>query len=506
MLRLIITNKGIGVNEYELNKFIGTENTQLLLTKLIYSKTRTINNKQYTKQYYMFKRHNEYLIFSRFSLSILVHYLKNRTINQDKKWTFVNKIPKGNSIDADMAPGIQLDDNQKLISQAISAQYTEKNIKIGQAGCVLVLGTGLGKTFIGCSKIADLMVKTLIIVPGEIVLKEWKQTLTNHYPNIQIGIYTGKHKCDGDVVLMISNSATSNTFKIGGVVYDSTEYFSQFGFVIYDEIHNYTSEKRQILLWRTGIRYSLGLTATPNDDIWQSGIVFERHVGPLLIAKDIYGYNPKQIIWTGNIFPVKYYGPPEYTKIIRNPGNQWTSHCKMTKQFCDDKWRTELVINIIISMYNMNRNVFVFFTIRDYAITLSSILKDRLGVTDTGNSNVSILMGGAVDGDYENAKESKIVLTTYGFGWQGLSIPRMDTIIFATPRVAKMTQIIGRILRSGGDPSIPRIVYDIVDANTNIGKSEYRERLRILTNNDLYQFSVQPSQKWKVLNGTLTMI
>ncbi len=503
MLQVVLTGSGIRINKSRLVRFIGQADFNILLSETTHSKTLIMGGKQRTRTIEMYYTSGQHIYFARFLLRKIASHIKNRKINTGDKWTFINKLSSGEQIS--ITPGITLDANQILISSAIDKIFTEKN-STGQAGCVLVLGTGLGKTFIGCSKIADLKLKTLIIVPSEVVLNEWASALSIAYPDISIGRYTGKQKQDGDVVLMIANSATSDTFKFRDILYSYAEYFAKFGFVIYDEIHNYTSDKRQTLLRRTGIRYSLGLTATPDENPWGADIVFENHCGPLLIARDIPNYNPQQIIWTGSIFPVKYYGPPEHTRVIRNTGNGWTSYCEMTKQFCADPYRTQLIVDLIQSMYKCGRNVFVFFSLREYASILSTHIVERLGCTIESSDDVSILMGNASTDDYEKSQTSKIVLTTYSFGWQGLSIPRMDTIIFATPRISKMKQIIGRILRSSGDPSIPRLVYDIVDANTKMGLSEFRERSHILMSSDLYKFEMCPTQKYTVKESRLVAI
>jgi len=85
------------------------------------------------------------------------------------------------------------------------------------------------------------------------------------------------------------------------------------------------------------------------------------------------------------------------------------------------------------------------------------------------NDRVKTLMGGSTRQDVETAeKKSSIILTTYRYGSVGMSIIKMDVIVLYTPRKAKMKQIMGRILRRGGDPKSTRYVIDIIDANTSL--------------------------------------
>ena len=59
----------------------------------------------------------------------------------------------------------------------------------------------------------------------------------------------------------------------------------------------------------------------------------------------------------------------------------------------------------------------------------------------------------------KHAKDnSRIILITYGYGSEALSIPKMDAIILASPRKAKIRQTLGRILRMGGNYESERMV------------------------------------------------
>jgi hypothetical protein len=67
-----------------------------------------------------------------------------------------------------------------------------------------------------------------------------------------------------------------------GRTFHHAEYFSRFGFVIYDDIHNYMTPSRRNILWRTGIKYSLGLLASENSNRWNMGFIFEKYAGPMI--------------------------------------------------------------------------------------------------------------------------------------------------------------------------------------------------------------------------------
>jgi len=136
------------------------------------------------------------------------------------------------------------------------------------SGAVLVLDTGRGKTYTAGAMIRTLGVKTLVIAHNGGGLEEWEKMLAC-YPNLKVGYYSSKKKVDGDVVIMVINSAMRDDFKFKKAVekISKNNYFKQFGMVIFDEIPCYLSEKRRKLFWGTNFKYVLGLTATPDENL-----------------------------------------------------------------------------------------------------------------------------------------------------------------------------------------------------------------------------------------------
>lgn len=494
MLTGICTQRGIVFKTDELIKFIKASGLRDFKARLTLSKTQRMGNRYTHREETLYREiindSENLFIISRFSLDVARVVFKKH--NPSKKWKLINKLPDGEDIPVErLLPGPTLDPNQQIISDYLDKTvYTESRIKTTRSSAVLVMGTGLGKTYLGVSKIKDFAKKTLIIVPSKVVMGEWQEALNRCYPHLIVGNYL--KKTDGDVVLMVINTACSDTItlkeqttgpgKKRSVVRKIPyfDYFKRFGFVIYDEIHNYTSNSRQKALWHTSMTYSLGLTATPDEDSWGMDIIFQKHVGPLINAPDIPNFNPEQVKWVGSYHTINYEGPEEYTKILVNPGTGYVSHSDMVYQFASDPYRTIIILEHLKKMYDNNRNVFIFFKVRSIADVLQDLIMKYVvpsGSSKTLSKFSTILMGGASDEDRDTAyNKSSFVLTTYGYGWQGVSIPKMDTLLFYTPRVAKMKQIIGRILRKSGDTTKKREIWDIVDVKTKLGKNEYSQR------------------------------
>lgn len=517
--------KGLVFNWEEFQSHVGYESVKKFLVTAKFAKTKKLGQKYQRKEssFYKIVRVTgvgtsgviTLIIFARFMLDDVIDLIQTARAyrNLPPHWTAKNHIPIGEDINSDtLEPGPTLNSNQQIACDYLmdNIYHMQERIKKNATSCTLVMAPGAGKSYMAAAMIGALGKKTLVIAPSEAVLDETRKAVKASYPTLSVGEYTSKRKVDGDVVLMIINSALSSEFDFSkDPNYDSVsitdrnripfyEYFARFGFVIFDEIHNYTSDVRQEIFWRTNFTYCLGLTATPDESPWDMDIVFQKHLGPLVKDIDIPNYNMKMIDWKAKIIPINYHGPPEYTKVIRNPTTGWVSYMDMVNQFNDDPYRNRAIIDKIISAWQAGRNIFVFVVSRDAVTKLSKLFKERM--IELGLSSLhekehgdAILMGGISKEDMANARLATVIFTTYAFSWQGISIPKMDTIMFANPRIAKMRQILGRAFRNGGDVSICREIYDFIDVETEMGVKEAKERKKFYLTSGAYQFEfVEP--------------
>lgn len=414
-----------------------------------------------------------------------------------EKLDIKNSLNKHDNLPDDKfeGPGIEPRSNQPIILKHLMKNvYTKENIKNGTAGCVLVMDTGQGKTFVGGKIIENLKRKTLIVVPRmESVGTEWFQMFATYYPNLTIGRYDSKKKIDGDVVLSVINSLyDKKEFKIGKKTVNADKFLSRFGLVIFDEVHRYGAQEFQKVFWKVNSCCMLGLTATPDER--QDGFdnIYPMFIGPIIDASTLKGYKGEQAKWEGEIRAVQYHGPPKYTKHKTNKVGTMSTMA-MCKQITSDPYRTKLVIKLIMDMYKKGKYIYVFSELRDYIELLVSVLREKevdvfndADYQDIVNgkvkkSKIHSLMGGATMAELiEARKNARIVITTYSYGIEGVSIVRMNCLILATPRRNKMKQATGRILRMGGNSEEKRIIYDIIDSETGL-KSQFSTRKKVYT-------------------------
>lgn len=421
---------------------------------------------------------------------------------------------------------------QSVLDYLCANRFAPESITAGRASANLKMPAGSGKTRLGLGLAKAMGFKTLVVVPTEYLMLQWKEEYEDMFGEGYVaGLYSGKYKTDGHVVIGIINS----------LLRAPREYFDSFGLVIFDESHDYCSETFSEIFWRAQRACNLSLTATPDERKDGFDKALKMHFGPIIDVKTLPNYKDDSVAFTGSVEVVKYVGPNEYTKIILNEKMGLISVPHMVAQFIRDPYRNKLIINKAIELYKQNRHIYIFTDQRAHAFTLREMLKavdieaaidticgdeaaididaggndidvrdiDAAGAdneTDQQDNNEDIdelaervedlevnldneniaaqdinnhvLIGGVkkdVMDDAKAKKERSIIITTYGYSYRGVSIKHMDSLIIATPRASKFTQIIGRIKRKGGDASIPRRVIDIVDSATPL-KNQFSQR------------------------------
>lgn len=348
-----------------------------------------------------------------------------------------------------------ISNNQRVVYEHLNQHYARPN------GAVLVMRTGEGKTYLARALAKQWGRRVLVVVHNEEIM------------NTTYDVFRGTGwsvSCLGGGHGAVMNSDQGPTVVIGIIhtLIKMPKTWFDFDFVIYDEITEFVSEKRRVIFTLAGgAPRVMGLTATPWCRGEEKARVFQLHVGPLIMAKDIPGYELTEVPWIINVRAINYRGAEEYTqRLLSSIG--YTSAVEMDKQFMTDPARNRMIIDQIRWLWDMDKNIYVFVSICEYA----SILAAMIDWAPT-----AILMGKIKTASVSTVTE-RIIFTTYQFCSKGISIPRMDAIVLAQPRRSDIEQVVGRILRAGGDYTRPRWIIDIIDANTTL-RNQFQERRRV---------------------------
>lgn len=420
-----------------------------------------------------------------------------------------NMLPLPNLITRPIEMQVDLFDNQAIIVDRVMGALTPHRQSSGTAAVMLDARAGLGKTYMMAAIISRLKMRTLYIVPTI-------SLCTQAVADLRLCLH--KYACENDADVGSANDdaetsnddaesqppgtgeltgLTINAFSkrnegainditvivINSALLRSDEYLSQFSVVIYDEVHMYCSATRAEIFRRTCTHVNIGMSATTGDrsDGFDKIAAAELAMDGIIYASKLPGFTENSVAFDGSVRAIQYYGAPEFTRRLTHDatGNMFIQY--MNQQFMRDSARCKLILREIKTLYDwvgsrgQRHCIFVFCEDHASLGHIYSLLNGVAGLLCpelvVENGAVKPMTGKSKTAEVEECKvdpSTRIILTTYGFSGTGVSIARMTAIVFVTSRKSNMKQIVPRILRSGSDLSIPRVVVDIIDAATPI--------------------------------------
>jgi superfamily II DNA or RNA helicase len=327
-------------------------------------------------------------------------------------------------------------------------------------GGVLQLPCGYGKTYCAIKTVCHLGLMALIIVPTECLMDQWAEAIlkmTDGKARIGIIQQDRMEVKNCDFVIAMLHSLCLKDYP--------PDLFVDFGITVFDECHHIGSETFSKAMMRVRTRFVLGLSATP---VRRDGLssVFHHFLGPLFHSEKRTGSN------SVTVKKIRLNSTAENYNIVRMAnGTKCTS--AMTTNISKFTQRNDLILLILKQVIAQGRKVLVLSSRKEHLHDL----KKRL---DGGNFRT--VEGAPVSSGFYygksgmNRKEHKkilsesaqcdIVLGIDVIAKEGLDIPDLNTLIFATPAGMEIEQPVGRILRKF-HKTLPPLVFDLVDNTGN---------------------------------------
>jgi superfamily II DNA or RNA helicase len=332
-------------------------------------------------------------------------------------------------------------------------ELLKKELDKPYGGGLINMGTGMGKSLQSMMIYDYLKLKMLVVVHTVDLMQQWKKTINKFLPDTRVGTIQGKifDTKDKDIVIgMLHSISMKNQI-------DKTA-FEDFGIVIYDEVQFLGAEIFSKALLKSRARYTFGLSATIER---QDGLewIFKAHIGDIIysnidgsrkqktVIKTIYNTNP-------NSKELRIYsGSPNISAMIT--------------ELSEDSQRTKMICKEITKL-DKSRNILVLSERVAHLKIMQKILGDESG----------LFIGGMKEEDKIKSKEKRILLATYHIASVGFDHPKLNTLVFATPR-SNITQAIGRIYRKVHE--ISPMIIDIVDTYS-VFPYQYKKRKVIYKN------------------------
>jgi superfamily II DNA or RNA helicase len=336
---------------------------------------------------------------------------------------------------------------QKVAASTIINIFNKQNFVNG----IIKLPPGTGKTVLTVFLASQLGLKTCIILDNTSLLKQWIEAFIK-FSNLteeDIGLIKQKFFITNKPVTIAMaqtlGSKIKNKFNETIKLIDE----SKFGLVVYDEVHSTSATD---LYSKTNVFFRtpniLGLSATPFHYGTQE-ILMNNTIGNIIVESNKYELTPE--------YKMIYYNSQlqKYTFVM----NKMNDYIKQKAYYNKILLKSDLYLPLIVKLvqkayHDGHKIIIVCMTIKQVQLISENLELEGLKVRQYTGKQTEI--------DKEN---DDIIAATYSFIGKGFDMSRLSCLILACSLSGKksLIQVVGRILRAGGENKLKPIVYDLID-------------------------------------------
>jgi superfamily II DNA or RNA helicase len=314
--------------------------------------------------------------------------------------------------------------------------------------------TGWGKTVVGGAIAAEVGQPTLIVVPKDDLLHQWRHSLTS-----VLGIspaligHIQQDVCDWKgkqfVLAMVHSLIIEGKYP--------PQMYKYFGLQILDECHQMAAECFVRTCQMVYAKLRLGFSATPVRKDGKTKLL-NWHIGEILVKGTVLEAKAKVLVrQTGWRIPAKRKQVGDgwqYVPIPHAPGRMTL----VTKAMAASDGRNLEIVNFVVQSYKSGRITLVMSELRDSHLHRLFQMLTNAGIP--GN-DIGYYVGGMSKVELSHTKQRPVVLGTYKMCSTGTDVPQWDTLVMATPR-SDVKQAVGRVLRALDGKRQP-VILDLVD-------------------------------------------
>ena len=314
---------------------------------------------------------------------------------------------------------------------------------------VLTLPCGFGKTVVSLALLAQIKKRTVVVVHKEFLVNQWKERIEQFIPNAKIGIIRGNKKINPDADIIIAMLQTlCARFQNEQQCVTMRNALSSYGLFIIDEAHHMAARSFSELFFNIRPKRILGLTATPNRKDGCSKIL-HMHMGDFAFQlnetiTEIIEVKRINIGDSANAFK-------DYREISQ------AEIQKIKTKLTEDQNRNRRILQVCSYLIDQGRNVLCLSDRLQHLFGLQQSFKRLRPDVESG-----LYIGGQKRSERQHSEENcKMLFGTFAMAQEGLDVPRLDSLILASP-VTDITQAVGRILRPCLTKKSP-VVIDVCD-------------------------------------------
>ncbi|MCA1318386.1 DEAD/DEAH box helicase family protein [Bacillus tianshenii] len=316
-------------------------------------------------------------------------------------------------------------------AQIEALEELEKTYEEGYRKALVVMATGLGKTYLA-GFFAKQFKRILFIAHREEILHQAERSFKNVIPNLTTGLYNGVvKKSDSDAIF-----ASIYTLSMNKHIQRFTP--EEFDLVVIDEFHHAAANTYQRVLEYFQPKFLLGITATPdrNDN---------RDIYGICEGNVAFRIDFLQAIGHGWLSPFQYYGvfdETDYSQITWL-GSRYDEEELLTlqlkKSYADkiiEAWETYKQKRTLVFCSSIRQAEFLSAQFNDSGYRTIALTSKPIGISRS--KVIKMLEKGQLD-----------AIFTVDLFNEGVDIPSVDTLLFVRPTesLTVFTQQVGRGLR-----------------------------------------------------------
>lgn len=327
--------------------------------------------------------------------------------------------------------------------EALSSLICEMRKHPDTGGALAVLPCGFGKTILALAVAAELKVATLVLVTKGFLADQWETEVHRFLPSATLGRLQRNVADRADICIGMVQSLMAREYP--------HEVMQHYGLVICDECHHMAARAFMRSLWSCPAKYILGLSATP-----------ERRDGTTPLLHHMLGEVGFKCGRLAKDEPVTIAIVQTKTRhpVLMRKGTPTVDMAKMLSRLIEDEPRNALITEQLVRYMHEGRNILLLSDRVQHLKTLETLVKRAYG---DNPPPMGFYTGATKRADRQWAEvNAQLILSTFHMTKEGFNVPRLDTVVFATPKSSDVEQCIGRIQRPSADKMCPLVV-DILD-------------------------------------------
>lgn len=321
---------------------------------------------------------------------------------------------------------------------------------------ILCLEPGAGKTVIGLMLVAELRLRTIILVHSGPLLKQWLKRIDKFLPRAKVAVIQGSKRpkpgeeydvCIGMIQTVMKEKVTPAWMAEQG-----------FGLCLVDECHHIAARKFSEALAKCSTRRVFGLSATPTRSD-KTDHLLEYLLGPMaftLTPEEIEQLNPQ--LHQKKMLVVKYH--PRRTNHMRKRNGDPDESRMLNSLLRREKERNNLIMEILRAVTDAEDGTHAHLLPNDVRQGRLLVLTETIGFLKRVRNEAfkrgilspdqtGLLIGETkeVDREFCFSPQCRIIFASYAMYREAIDKANIQALVMLTPPVGKMKQIIGRIAR-----------------------------------------------------------